>query len=223
MFVLVLCQEYQTKRDMVTITLLKCPLAHRCGCINQVKVIENAHTIVVYRYGLHLRSSHDQDESKFLSVSQEQVVRAAVRSRPLTPGRQVRRDMNRLPPAERIDPKLTECVMRLVRKEKQTLFEKELDGVTKDGSYGSIAAVGDKKWFADRIQAHNLSVEESKSDDDERHLKPGTAIVIGKEVNESTKVIHLNISTPHMLLNMARAINSGWNIALSGEGIYCLC
>ena len=53
---------------------------------------------------------------------------------------------------------------------------------------------------------------------DEHHLTLGTAFVIGKEVNEVTKIIHLNITAPHVLLHSG--INSGWNITISGDGIY---
>jgi len=139
---------------------------------------------------------------------------------PLVPGATVRRNLNNLSPKKRVDPKHVASVQRLVRKEKETVWSMALDGVKMDGSYGSVAALGDAKWFQDKIRAHNAGVDASTK---ENHLKHNTALAIGKEVDEVSKVIHLNLTTPHMLLHIIRAINSGWDITLCGDGIYCLC
>ena len=63
-----------------------------------------------------------------------------------------------------------------------------------DGSYGRIATLGQAKWFVDKIKAHNADVDSLQ--DNGNHLNLGTAFVIGKEVDESTKVFHLIITSP---------------------------
>ena len=90
-----------------------------------------------------------------------------------------------------------------------------------DGSYNSIAAVGDAKWFVDKIKAHNAAVDAMRNDC--YYLTPGTALVIAKEINDINKVIRLNITTPHMLLHFICDIDSGWDITISEDGIFCLC
>ena len=175
----------------------------------------------MFRSGLHRLTSHRDDQSKYLKLSQKQVVRDAVRMSPLVPGATVRRNLNNLGPDKRVDPKLKQSVQRLVRKEKETILSEDLDGVKMDGSYGSLAAVAEAKWFVTKLKKHNQSLDPASKD--AHHLKPGTGLVIGKEVNEISKVVHLNITTPHMLLHLFRAINSGWNITISGDGIYNLC
>ena len=99
----------------------------------------------MFRSGLHRLTSHRDDQSKYLKLSQKQVVRDAVRMSPLVPGATVRRNLNNLGPDKRVDPKLKQSVQRLVRKEKETILSEDLDGVKMDGSHGSLAAVAEAK------------------------------------------------------------------------------
>ena len=48
-------------------------------------------------------------------------------------------------------------------------------------------------------------------------------MVIALELDEVKKVIHLNITTLHMLLHVNHCINARWAITISGDGLYCLC
>ena len=96
-----------------------------------------------------------------------------------------------------MDQIFKDSVRYLARKEKEEVYSVELAGVKMDGLYGSIAGLGKAKWFVDQIKTHNAEVNSMK--DTGHHLQPGTSIVISKEVDEITKVIHLNITTLHML------------------------
>ena len=64
---------------------------------------------------------------------------------------------------------------------KATVLNRELDDVKMDGSYGSIAALGNAKWFVEKIRVHNAAVDAMRKDD--HHLTPGTVLVIGTEVS----------------------------------------
>ena len=152
-------------------TLLFCPMKHRSRCPNLIKIVDKLKEIVVFRSGLHCLTSHRDDQSRYLKLAQKQVVRDAVRMSPLVPGATVRRNLNNLGPDKRVDPKLKKSVQRLVRKEKETILSEELDGVKTDGSYGSLAAVAQAKWFVTKVKAHNQSVETASKD--AHHLKPG--------------------------------------------------
>ena len=97
----------------------------------------------------------------------------------------------------------------------------ELDGVTMDGSYGSIAALAEVKAFKAKVKAHNAEVLANQNG--VNHLTPGTVFVIGSQVDGVEKVVHLNITTPHMLLHVFRSINAGWPVIISADGLHCLC
>ena len=124
-----------------------------------MKIVETPNDIFIYRVGLHNKSSHVDDRSIFLKVSQQQVVRNAVRLSPLVPGSAVRRNLNNLSPNERVDPKYKECVKQLVRKELKTVLSKELDGVKMDGNYG-IVAPDCGTWQSDLVCRQNLGSQQ---------------------------------------------------------------
>ena len=67
---------------------------------NQMKVVETSNVIFVYRNGLHKKSSHDHDQSAFLKVLQQDVVRDAVRLSPLVLGATDRRNLKILSPQQ---------------------------------------------------------------------------------------------------------------------------
>ena len=124
-------------------------------------------------------------------------------------------------PQAQVSPQLKESVKRLVYQEKVRVMAEELDGVSMDGSYGSIAALAEVKAFKAKVKAHNAEVVANQHGD--HHLAPGTVFIIGSQVDEVEKVVHLNITTPHMLLHTIRAINAGWPVIISGDGLHCLC
>ena len=88
--------------------------------------------------------------------------RNAVRSNPLSPSSLVRGNLNHLSPSKKVDPKLKSSVRRLAKLKTHHVFSQQLAGVTMDGSYGSIAALGQARWFVDKIKAHNADVESFK-------------------------------------------------------------
>ena len=93
------------------------------------------------------------------------------RSDPLSPSSLARCNLNNLSPSRKVDPKSKASVRRLAKIEKRHVFSQKLAGVTMDGSYGSIAALGQAGWFVDKIKAHNADVESFK--DNGNHLNPG--------------------------------------------------
>lgn len=70
-----------------------------------------------------------------------------------------------------------------------------LGGVKMDGSRGSITQIAKIKWIVTKIKDHNADKEDCC-------LKQNTPTVIGKHVNKSKKVFHLNITMQHMLLQV---------------------
>ena len=176
---------------------------------------------VLQRSGEHRKTSHMDDKSMYLKVSQKDVIRDAVRLSPLTTGTSVRRNLKHLSPQQQVSAEMKKSVQRLVKQVKVKVMAAELDGVTMDGSYGSIAALAEVKAFKSKVKAHNAEVLAIQNG--VNHLTPGTVLVIGSQVDEVEKIVHLNITTPHMLLHVCRSINSGWPVIISADGLHCLC
>ena len=62
-----------------------------------------------------------------------------------------------------------------------------------------MAALAEVKAFKAKHNAEVLANQNGVN-----HLTPGTVPVIGSQVDEVEKVVHLNITTPHMLLHICR-------------------
>ena len=90
------------------------------------------------------------------------------RSDPLSPSSLARCNLNNLSPSKKVDPKLRSSVRRLAKVENHRVFSQELASVTMDGSYGSIAALGQARWFVVKIKAYTVDVDSLK--DDGNHL-----------------------------------------------------
>ena len=172
-----------------------------------MKLVDVKDFWVLQRSGEHRKTSHMDDKSMYLKVSQKDVIRDAVRLSPLTTGTSVRRNLKHLSPQQQVSAEMKKSVQRLVKQVKVKVMAAELDGVTMDGSYGSIAALAEVKAFKGKVKAHNVEVLAIQNG--VNHLTPGTVLVIGSQVDEVEKIVHLNITTPHMLLHVCRSINSG--------------
>ena len=214
-------QTYETRQGAVVNSILQCPMNFRARCPNLMRVQHTSKVVTVWRSGFHRITSHDDDRSVFLKMKQKDGVKDAVRISPLSSGLTVRRSLKNLSPKKHVAPEFKKHVQRLVSKEKVKLLSQELHGVSMDGSFGSIADIARKKWFVTLIKDHNDEVFAGQVGCG--HLKPTTAMVIGKEIDELKNVIHLNLSTQYMLHHMIRGINARWAMTISGDGLYCLC
>ena len=161
--------------------MLRCPLLYRCGCKNEVRLLDVKDFWVVKRSGEHRKTSHMEDKSMYLKVSQKDVIRDAVRLSPLTTGTSVRRNLKNLSPQQQVSPQLKKSVQRFVQQVKVKVMAEELDGVIMDGSYGSIAALAEVKAFKAKVKAHNA--EDLANENGVHHLTPGTVFVIGSQLD----------------------------------------
>ena len=109
------------------------------------------------RSGEHRKTSHMEDKSMYLKVTQKDVIHDAVRLQPFTTGSSVRQNLKHLSPGTGFAPN-EEVVQRLVQQVKVRVMAEELDGVKMDGSYGSIAALAEVKGFKAKVKADNAEV-----------------------------------------------------------------
>ena len=92
----------------------------------------------------------------------------------------------------------------------------QLQGFDIDSSYGSLQKFTDKFWFADLVARNN-------DRDDDFHFDFFSPIVIGRNLDPQRDIVHINITSMWFLLNIFRAIASGWVFQLNGDATFSFC
>ena len=171
--------------------------------------------VELFMSGKHDASSHAQSTG-ILSEKQRHAVRTAVRVAPLSVGSAVHAGLKNLSPGNHVkaDKRSRRAVSSLVRQERTVLAEERSAGVDVDGSYGAMIEFAMQKDFGTKIRRHNDT-------HDSYHLDEHEVVACGYQF--SGGVTFLNITTPHLLLNMARAINCGWDTQGHFDGTFNLC
>ena len=110
-------------------------------------------------------------------------------------------------PTKAIDPKQRKAVERAVRKERSKIISLELDGIVLDSSVASMVEVGDKLWIERALTAHK----------DGQCIDLHKVFVIGRQTIQRDKFAFLCFSNVWNLLNMYRAIASGYSVTLQTD------
>ena len=111
-------------------------------------------------------------------------------------------------PSATIVADLKESVARVIRKERSKLNSVILGGVELDLTLGTLRQVTDKFWFADALKDHREKVQ---------CLDMFQPFVIGRQFDEHDRMVMLTFATPHDLLNIFRAIGSGFSLMLQAD------
>ena len=107
------------QRNCCTVTRrYTCPLAHRCKCAVQMRIIESATCTVIELCGEHNETSHQNDRSKYLTAEMRGAIVTQVKANPLKTAAQVRKEIQNFSPSKRVPPSLKRSVTRLVRQER---------------------------------------------------------------------------------------------------------
>ena len=111
-------------------------------------------------------------------------------------------------PTKVIDPKQRKAVERAVRKERSKIVSLELDGVHLDSSVQSMQELSEKLWLLPALKAHD---KEGKCIDLHK------VYIIGRHMSVRDKFAFLCFSNVWNLLNMYRAIASGYSVTLQTD------
>ena len=173
------------------------------------------HKVDLFISGMHDASSHAVTSS-ILTEKQRTAVRTAVRTSPMTVGSAVHDGLKNLSPGNHVkaDRRSREAVARLVRRERTVIAEERSAGVDVNGSYGSMLEFAQQMDFGAKIRRHN---DTSNS----YHLDPHEAITCGYQFSKG--VTFLNVTTAHLLINMARSANCGWQKQGHFDGSFNFC
>jgi hypothetical protein len=104
------------------------------------------------------------------------------------------------------------AVERQVRKEREDLFRPLLNGIVIDGKQGSMERLAAEMDFERLINLHNSG---------DRPLDAHEPVCIGSQFENGVRFMVL--TTPHLLDNMARAKNCGWQIQGHFDGSFKFC
>ena len=111
-------------------------------------------------------------------------------------------------PTKVIDPKQRKAVERAVRKERSKIVSLELDGVHLDSSVRSMQELSEKLWLLPALKAHDhegLCIDLHK------------VYIIGRHTSVRDKFAFMCFSNVWNLLNMYRAIASGYSVTLQTD------
>ena len=165
--------------------------------------------------GEHERDSH-RISTGILSVKQRSAVVNAVKSCPMTTGNAVHSNLRNFSPDKHVpcDVKSMKAVNRLVTKTRVNLMRDRIDGAEIDGSEGSMNQLADSLSLLRFIEWHNdPSVN--------FHLDEHQVVSCGHQFKDGVRF--LNLTTPHLLMNLARAENCGWQKQLHMDGAFNWC
>ena len=100
------------QKDGCTVTRrYTCPLAHRCKCAVQMRIIDGPKYISLQFLGQHDADSHQRDRSKYLTAAMKGAITAQVLVNPLKTAGNVRRELESASPAKRVPRRLTESIV----------------------------------------------------------------------------------------------------------------
>jgi len=107
-----------------------------------------------------------------------------------------------------IDFTRRKSVARIISRERTTVLSTKLEGVVVSDSISSLRELCDRLWFKDALDRHNS---------DEGCLDLFKTYVIGRQFMESDNAVFITFATPWDLLNVFRAIASGWSLQIHAD------
>ena len=166
--------------------------------------------------GRHDGNSHVDDRSRYLKIAQKAALKRATKSAPNESARQLVRNSSNFSPEKRteLDPDSIRSAQRVVSMQRRAIALQHTQGIRLDTTNGKMTQLAEKLDFAALIARHN----DLK---DEYHLNPHEVVCIGSQWNDG--VTFCALTTPDMIKNVGRAIQSGWSLHFQGDGSFDYC
>ena len=174
-----------------------------------------ASRVELYVSGQHTPNCHVSRKG-FFTDKQKHGIQLAVRAAPLAHGRAVHAGIKNFSPGKHVanDQRSRLALNRLATRERKLIMSERVPGVTLDGSSGSMLTLAEKLDLSRFIHKHN-------DPSDPYHLDPHEVVTCGFQFEKG--VTFMNFTTPHLLLNLPRAENCGWQKQLHGDATFNLC
>jgi len=201
-------RKWVTSNGKVLNTVVNCPLEHRCKYRCQAKIVESPDTTYLFIADAHTAADHvsEKDSSKYLKYSQQAFIAQAVRIAPTQTATALIRNIQDSP-TKSSDPIMKKSVQRQVREQRGVINEVLFRGVTVTNKLSSLAALADAMWFGDALKQHQEG----------QCIDLFQVFVIGQQIMERDRTVMLTFANAWDLLNMWRAVASGYSVQLFGD------
>ncbi len=166
--------------------------------------------------GTHDGMSHVEDKSKYLTNAPIASLKRSTKSAPNETGRKHVRNSCNFSPDKRTpqDPTSIRCAQRVVVRQRRAIALINTQSVKLDDTNGALTRLCNKLDFINQIARHNDPA-------DEYHLDLHSVICLGAQWKGGNTF--MESSTVDLLLNVGRAIGSGWELHLQTDGTFGLC
>ena len=209
-------QFYFSARSGKKSSEYRCPRWRSCDCPCLNKLSECDGVVELFRNEPHTPESHRTNKKKFLSVMQMAGIDRSLSTHATASAKHIRQASNRLTDVDQhIGPELKGSVERHVRKVREVLLSKQLNGIEMSGKseVQILRELCQGKLLEDKVARHNR-------DPTAMHLQPHKALISSHQFGNG--VIHWGVTTLSMLMNVARVINAG-DITLMMDGTFSVC
>ena len=172
----------------------------------------------LFRNEAHTATSHANTTGKFLTPLQKGAIERSLVTNSTATAKQIRQSTNLLlDEREHVGPTLGPSVDRHVRKQRNLIFKKQMDGVEMSGKteVQILRELCEGRMLQDEIKRHNDKPGKMN------HIQANKMMVTSSQFADG--IIHWGMSTPNMLLNFARGINSGEKMTLCMDGTFGTC
>ena len=141
-------------------------------------------------------------DSLITNYQQRKTIEQAVRTAPLQSAKSLARNLSNLSPSKQVQWNKYKAVGRVVSSVRAESTTMELCGIRVDSSHGSLNELCTSLSFANKIRSHN-------DDASQYHLNLFDPVCLHHDIRAEHNIVIMVFSTQWMLLNHARAFNSG--------------
>jgi hypothetical protein len=165
--------------------------------------------------GEHTLDSHKGGKG-LLTVKQQVSIRTAVRCAPLQTGSAVLANLKNFSPDRRVrgDKRSKSVLDRMVRRGRKKLMAERTPGYRVYETKGAMTKLAKSLSLKTAIKRHNDPA-------DSYHMDAHQVVCLGFQFKDGVRFMVL--STPHLIVNMARAIQCGWQIQGHWDGAFNWC
>ena len=170
---------------------------------------------VLLQAGEHDLQSH-VPSSSILNAKQRGAVERAARSAPLSIGSHIHASMQNFSPGKHIpyDQRSRKAVSRLVNKTRRAVMSDRVGGIDLDGTEGAMNALCESLSLVEFLKRHN-------DPNDPFHMSEHQTVCLGHQFKDG--VTFMCLSSPHLMNNMARAVNCGSQRQGHWDGAFNWC
>ena len=199
--------------ELTTRNTFVCPFYERCNCPVKFRIFASQSLIKLETQGEHTPESHVLDKvTKFLSIPQAAAIDSVVTTNPMGNATAVRRGLELHPdPMVKVSPSKQRMVQRAVARARAKALLPFTMGEELKGDEGSLNRFSEQIFLKDLVDDHNSGA---------KHLELHQPVCLGYQYGNG--VVYGNYSTPFLICNAMRGVNSEWPLHLGFDSTFGL-